>query len=72
MPLYNVGDSAECRDVIDGDYEWATSSQKIKRENEAKLNDSYQGILDKQAEYRIELVDNQAFLDWTYEDYKDS
>ena len=71
-PLYNVGDSAECRDVIEGYYEQATSSQKRNKENGAKLNASYQGILDKQAEYGIELVDNQAFLDWTYEDYEDS
>ena len=39
---------------------------------EAILNASYQKILDKQAEYEVELVDNEAFLEWTVSDWDET
>ena len=34
------------------------------KKNNERLNASYQKILDKQKEYGVELVDNEAFLEW--------
>ena len=40
--------------------------------NDAKLDASFQGILDKQAEYSIELVNNRDFAEWTISDWPNS
>ena len=36
------------------------------------MDESFQDILDKQARYKIELIDNREFLDWTTEDWENS
>ena len=72
-PLFSDSqDNQECRDVVEGFYKSATWTWESNRKNESKLNKSFQDILDKQAEYGIELIDNQEFLDWTTEDWEDS
>mmetsp|Transcript_33748 Transcript_33748/g.41664 ORF Transcript_33748/g.41664 Transcript_33748/m.41664 type:complete len:135 (-) Transcript_33748:373-777(-) len=38
--------------------------------DDKRLEKSFQDILDRQKRYRVELIDNVAFLDWTVSDWE--
>ena len=53
-------------------FEDATLQYEDFKRIQSGLNADYQRILDLQEEYSFELVNNDAFLDWTTSDWKDS
>ena len=50
-------------------YEWASSSFESGVRNEAKLDESYNNILERQERYGVNLVNNPAFRDWVLSDW---
>ena len=71
-PIFNDEDNARCVESIEGFFESAYTSFERGQENQQKLIDSYQAILDKQEEYGIELTNNKDFAYWTIEDYPEN
>ena len=72
QPRYLASDSIECKYAIDQHYSWAKSNYDSGTEEIAKLKEYYQGILNRQSEYEMELVNNESFADWTYTGWEDS
>ena len=63
--MFNVYDNDACRDKIFEFQSSAVSSYERWQDKEARFEQSYQDILDKQAAYGVELTNNRAFADWT-------
>ena len=68
-PIFNDQDSEDCILTVEGYYEQAVEQFESNKKSEKKLNASYQQILDKQSQYGIELVDNDAFPKWSNADW---
>ena len=71
-PLFNTADSQDCRDTIQYNYDFATRSYDSKISMAEKLSASYQGILDKQELYSVELANNESFKEWTKSGWVDN
>ena len=69
VPQFNWHDDEKCRERVNFLYEEASKSFSEKQLNNAKLQDSFQDILDKQAKYDVELVNNEDFFAWTVSDW---
>merc|ERR1711994_535830 len=68
-PVFNSGDNSECRSMISYFYEEAASSYEWALRSEAKLNASYQGLLDRQTRYRVNLANNEDIKEFTLTDF---
>jgi len=68
-PAFNIMDNEECEDAVRKYHIWAQDALMIKTINEKRLDDSFKEILDAQRRLRVELVDNEAFLDWIVSDW---
>lgn len=69
-PVFNSRDNSECRRIISEYYESAVSGHEYAQRNEAKLNVSYQGILDRQTRYRVNLANNQDIKEFALTAYE--
>lgn len=56
-PIFNAGDNDECRELLS---DWYDDAVKY-NEKYIRLDRSYSGVLDRQAKYGIEIVNNQQF-----------
>ena len=67
--VFDSADSSTCRENMTKIHERVQDVYYRKRvTNQARLDTSYQGILD----FGVSLVDNDKFLDWTTDDWKKS
>ena len=58
--------------MLEFQYKEADNAWSENQKNVAKLEESYQGILDRQQKYNIQLVGNEAFFEWTTSDFSTS
>jgi len=70
QPEFNVQDDEDCIDHVKGYFVRAKAAWKRKDEGAQRLEASYNDILDKQREYKVELVDNKAFIEWIVSDWE--
>ena len=71
-PQFYFSDSDLCRSRINDRYTVALDRYEEERRNDADLLEYYNSILDKQAQYGVELVDNSDFQALTVSDWADS
>ena len=71
-PQFYFTDFDLCRSRINDRYTVALDRYEEERRNDADLLEYYNSILDKQAQYGVELVDNSDFQALTVSDWADS
>ena len=71
-PRFNREDLPECIRYVEELYRDAILGFEEDERKTKGLNEDYQKILDLQRDYSFELVNNDAFLDWTTSDWAES
>ena len=70
--MFNSQDNANCRTSVTDHYKSALGSFNRLKENNAKLNESYNEILARQIKYDEQLASNSDFEKWTISDWDKS
>ena len=69
-PIFNSRDNEDCITVVEGYYESSVNSFEYTQRDNAKLEQSYNNILDRQRRYGVNLVNNSEFRDWVLSDWE--
>ena len=68
-PAFILQDSVECQEKVNQLYEMAINFHDSDCATGEKMFNTAQGILDRQAKFRMELVHNKRFAKWVLEDF---
>ena len=69
-PVFSDNDGDQCRDAITRYYDIVSRSFNQASDDQAKVNDAYERILDLQETTGVQLVNNEDFLDFCLSDWE--
>ena len=64
-PEFNIYDGDKCRSTVGEYFENAANMWEYNKKSEAKMQASMQELLDMQTDFDFDIVQNEAFRDWT-------